>query len=89
MNCNKLRKRFVLTQPNSNSNLTLSKQFQLQQYKSGNYVSNQNETKENGEIDKESNKNGEVNLQQEVAEYQAKTHELQTIIEKQVNIFGD
>jgi hypothetical protein len=35
-------------------------------------------------MDKDSNKNGEINLQQEVAEYQAKTHELQTIIEKQV-----
>lgn len=59
--------------------------FQLQQYKSGNYISNQNETKENGEVDKDSTKNGEINLQQEVADYQAKTHELQTIIEKQVS----
>lgn len=57
---------------------------ELQQAKSGNFSQNES-SKENGEHDKDSQSksNGEVNFQQELAEYSAKTHELQTIIEKQ------
>jgi chromosome segregation ATPase len=57
---------------------------ELQQAKSGSYT--QNDSKENGEIDKDSqskHNNGEINIQHEMAEFAAKTHELQTIIEKQ------
>jgi chromosome segregation ATPase len=56
---------------------------EIQQLKSGNYTQNDS-TKENGEVDKDSTKhnNGEINIQQ-MAEFTAKTHELQTIIEKQ------
>ncbi|CAH1718788.1 unnamed protein product [Chironomus riparius] len=59
---------------------------ELQQVKSGNYTQNQDLTKENGELDKDSQSkinNGEINIQHEMAEFAAKTHELQTIIEKQ------
>jgi chromosome segregation ATPase len=57
---------------------------ELQQLKSGNYTQNDS-TKENGEVDKDSQKqnNGEINIQQEMADFAVKTHELQTIIEKQ------
>lgn len=58
---------------------------ELQQFKSGNYTQTDS-SKENGEIgDKDSSKhnNGEINIQHEMAEFAAKTHELQTIIEKQ------
>lgn len=57
---------------------------ELQQLKSGNYTQNDS-TKENGEVDKESQpkqNNGEINIQ---AEFASKTHELQTIIEKQTS----
>lgn len=56
----------------------------LQQAKSGSY-SQTDSSKENGEHDKDtqSKSNGEVNYQHELADYSAKTHELQTIIEKQ------
>jgi chromosome segregation ATPase len=56
---------------------------EIQQLKSGNYTQT-DLTKENGEVDKDSTKhnNGEINIQQ-MAEFTAKTHELQTIIEKQ------
>lgn len=59
---------------------------ELQQAKSGNYTQIQDITKENGELDKDSqskHNNGEINIQHEMAEFAAKTHELQTIIEKQ------
>jgi chromosome segregation ATPase len=61
---------------------------ELQQAKSGNFsqINNIESSKENGEHgdkDSQSKSNGEVNFQQELAEYQNKTHELQTIIEKQ------
>jgi hypothetical protein len=63
------------------------KTFQLQQYKSGAILPKQ-EGKENGESDKQSGQtvNGESNQvhHQEPVDYAAKTHELQTIIEKQV-----
>lgn len=71
-------------------NTTLEEELQqvrddLQQQKSGNYSQNDS-TKENGEVDKDSQSkqnNGEVNIQQEMADFASKTHELQTIIEKQ------
>ncbi|KAG5683444.1 hypothetical protein PVAND_012724 [Polypedilum vanderplanki] len=59
---------------------------ELQQLKAGSYTTQiQDSTKENGEVDKDSQSknNGEINVQHELAEYAAKTHELQTIIEKQ------
>lgn len=57
---------------------------EIQQFKSGNYTQNDS-SKENGEVDKDSSKhnNGEINIQHEMAEFAVKTHELQTIIEKQ------
>lgn len=57
---------------------------ELQQMKSGNYTQNDS-TKENGEVDNSQSKqnNGEINIQQEMADFASKTHELQTIIEKQ------
>lgn len=58
---------------------------ELQQLKSGNYTQNDS-TKENGEVDKDmqsKQNNGEINIQQEMADFASKTHELQTIIEKQ------
>lgn len=57
---------------------------EIQQFKSGNYTQNES-SKENGEVDKDSSKhnNGEINIQHEMAEFAVKTHELQTIIEKQ------
>ena len=62
---------------------------ELQQQKSGNFHSSQNDsTKENGEVDKDSSSkqnNGEINIQHEMAEFASKTHELQTIIEKQTS----
>lgn len=62
---------------------------ELQQLKSGNYSSQQNDTtKENGEVDKDSQSkqnNGEINIQHEMAEHASKTHELQNIIEKQTS----
>lgn len=77
-------------------NTTLEDELQqakdeLQQLKSGNYHSQshaqQNDsTKENGEVDKDQQSkqnNGEINIQHEMAEFATKTHELQTIIEKQ------
>lgn len=72
-------------------NTTLEEELQqtkdeLQQFKSGNFPQAQNDlTKENGEIDKDSliKNNGDVNMQHEIAEFTTKTHELQTIIEKQ------
>jgi len=74
-------------------NTTLEEELQqtkdeLQQFKSGNFPQLQNDsTKENGEYDKDSQSskqnNGEINVQQEMADFAAKTHELQTIIEKQ------
>lgn len=57
---------------------------ELQQLKAGNYTKNES-TKENGEVDEESQpkqNNGEINIQ---AEFASKTHELQTIIEKQTS----
>ncbi|CRK93020.1 CLUMA_CG006502, isoform A [Clunio marinus] len=71
-------------------NTTLEEELQqskdeLQQMKSGNYTQTDS-TKENGEIDKNSQSkqnNGEINIQHEMAEFASKTHELQTIIEKQ------
>lgn len=64
---------------------------EIQQIKSGNYSSltqtDSSKSKgENGEVDKDSSSkhnNGEINIQHEMAEFAAKTHELQTIIEKQ------
>lgn len=59
---------------------------ELQQVKAGSYTQSQDTTKENGEVDKDSlskHNNGEINIQHEMAEFAAKTHELQTIIEKQ------
>jgi chromosome segregation ATPase len=74
-------------------NTTLEEELQqakdeLQQAKTGNYTqsNHQDSTKENGE-DKDSqgtkHNNGEINIQHEMAEFAVKTHELQTIIEKQ------
>uniref|UniRef100_U5EXQ6 Putative lar-interacting protein n=1 Tax=Corethrella appendiculata TaxID=1370023 RepID=U5EXQ6_9DIPT len=58
---------------------------ELQQYKSGAILPNQDGTKENGEIEKGAGHgiNGESNSTQDTVDYAAKTHELQTIIEKQ------
>jgi chromosome segregation ATPase len=59
---------------------------ELQQVKAGGYTTQiQDSTKENGELDKDSQSknNGEINVQHELADFASKTHELQTIIEKQ------
>jgi chromosome segregation ATPase len=72
-------------------NTTLEEELQqakdeLQQFKSGNYATQNDSTKENGEKEKDSSSkhnNGEINIQHEMAEFASKTHELQTIIEKQ------
>jgi chromosome segregation ATPase len=72
-------------------NSTLEEELQqtkdeLQQVKAGSYATQmQDSTKENGEVDKDpqSKNNGEINVQHELADFAAKTHELQTIIEKQ------
>lgn len=72
-------------------NTTLEEELQqakdeLQQFKSGNYSTQNDSTKENGEIEKDpqsKQNNGEINIQHEMAEFASKTHELQTIIEKQ------